>query len=110
MHWGQFPRNFPTIDKFNNGLATSIKIMNIHAKKYQNLSSLQRTLTKYIDDVAGFSGRSWGGASVRSRDITGRALDLVIPSAGSSGQMNILNDMVNYGTSQGVTVNIITFP
>lgn len=43
------PSNFPVIDKFENGLATSIKSMDLSAKTYQNIATMDRTLTVYID-------------------------------------------------------------
>ncbi|MRR31689.1 hypothetical protein EG834_15470, partial [bacterium] len=36
-------QNFPVIDRYNNGLATSIKSLDLGAKSYQNLTTLTRT-------------------------------------------------------------------
>src|SRR5271169_6768422 len=51
------PSNFPTIDRFENGVATSIKSLDLEAPTYQSVSTLSRTLTNYIDKVADFAGR-----------------------------------------------------
>jgi LysM repeat protein len=104
------PNNFPTIDRFNNGLATSIKSLDLDAASYQGTSTLNRMLTGYVDKVAGFQGRTWAGVRIRSQDVTGRALDLVIPHSGSAAQQAIISQSVKYGASRGVTVNVITFP
>jgi RHS repeat-associated protein len=104
------PGNFPVIDRFENGLATSIKSLDLNAATYQNASTLYRTLTGYIDSVAGFNGRTWAGVSIRSGDIAGRALNLAVPHTGSAVQQSVINQAIRYGASRGVTVNVIPFP
>lgn len=78
------PGNFPTIDRFENGIATSIKSLYVNAATYQNAATLNRTVTGYIDSVANFGGRSWAGVNIPVSSITGRALDLAVPGAGSA--------------------------
>lgn len=102
------PGNFPTIDKFISGTATSIKSLDLNAASYQNLTTLNRTLTKYIDSVAGFSGRTWAGASVSG--VSSRTLDLAVPDVGSWAQQAILSQANQYSGSMGVTLNVIIFP
>ena len=64
----------------------------------------------YVDSVAGFTGRTWGGVTVRGGDITGRALELAVPAGGgSAAQQAALQSAVQYGQSVGVTVRIIPF-
>ncbi len=104
------PGNFPVIDRFENGLATSIKSLDLNAATYQIAAALDRTITRYIDSVANFAGRSWAGVNVPGSAITGRALDLAIPSAGSAAQQSVIAQAVQYGASLGVTVNVIVFP
>ncbi|MDH2240277.1 hypothetical protein N5K27_28690, partial [Pigmentiphaga sp. GD03639] len=104
------PGNFPTIDRFENGLATSIKSLDLDAAAYQSATTLNRTLTGYVDKVADFQGRTWAGIRIRQQDITGRALDLAIPHRGSAEQQAIISQTVRYGASRGVAVNVIPFP
>jgi hypothetical protein len=104
------PGNFPVIDRFENGFATSIKSLDLDAAAYQSSTTLNRTLTGYVDKVAGFRGNTWANVRIRSQDIAGRALDLAIPHGGSAAQQAIINQSVKYGASRGVTVNVITFP
>jgi hypothetical protein len=40
-------QNFPVIDRFKNGLATSIKSLDLGAKSYQNLTTLPQTVEGY---------------------------------------------------------------
>lgn len=104
------PSNFPVIDRFVNGVATSIKSLDLGAKTYQSTAALTRTVRGYIDKVAGFSGRTWGGVTVNGADITGRALELAVPAGGgSAAQHAALQSAVQYGKSVGVTVYIVPF-
>ena len=104
------PSNFPVIDRFQNGMATSIKSLDLGAPTYQSTATLSRTLNGYIDKVASFQGRSWAGVNIRAQDISGRALDLAVPGRGSAAQQTIINQSVRYGASRGVTVNVIIYP
>jgi len=104
------PGNFPVIDRFANGIATSIKSLDLGAKTYQSLSTLSRTVTGYVDKVASFAGRTWGGASVKGAEIQGRALELAIPMGGGSpAQHAALQAVVKYAQSVGVRVTIVPF-
>ena len=52
--------NFPTIDAFYNGVATSIKTLDLGAKTYLKNNSVFNKLSGYIDDLARFDGAVWG--------------------------------------------------
>jgi hypothetical protein len=107
------PQNFPVIDIFDNGMATSIKSLNVGANSYQSTSTLSNTITGYINSVAGYNGtgpQGWAGVVIDSSQITGRSLDLVIPNAGSAAQQQAINQAVQYGLSKGVQVNVIIHP
>ena len=103
------PSNFPVIDKFLNGIATSIKSLDINAASYQNLSTLKNTLTGYVNSVANFltqpdAIQRWDGAVVKGADITGRTLELALPSLGNAGQQQVLQDVAQYAKSVGVNL------
>jgi RHS repeat-associated protein len=110
MFGHNLPGNFPVIDRFANGIATSIKSLNLNAKTYQSASRLSRTLTGYVNKVASFNGRTWAGVTVRSGDITGRALDLIVPGSGSPAQRAAIQQAIQYATSRGVSLNLIIYP
>ena len=98
--------NFPVIDKFLNGVATSIKSIDINAKSYQNGRVLYSTLKNYIDKVAKFKGQRWNGVTISEEDITKRALDVAIPKGASPSQVKVLQEATKYGKANGVQVNI----
>jgi contact-dependent growth inhibition (CDI) system restriction endonuclease-like protein len=71
--------NFPTIDKIPDGIATSIKSIDLNAATYQDGARLTYRLNKYVDDLIEFNGASLADDEVESSDIDGRALHLAIP-------------------------------
>jgi CDI toxin restriction endonuclease-like domain len=74
-----FPSNYPVIDKIPNGVATSVKSIDLHAATYQNEASLAYRLNKYVDDVRDFDGARWAGKNIRGTDIDGRAVQVIVP-------------------------------
>lgn len=104
------PSNFPTIDRFEKGIATSIKSMDLNASTYQSASAMSRTLKGYVDSVASFQGRNWAGVRIRAQDITARALELAVPHSGSAAQQAAIRQAAQYGASRGVSVHVIPFP
>jgi hypothetical protein len=71
--------NFPVIDRFVDGVATSIKSIDLNAPVYQNAARLTYRLNKYVDDLAEFKGASWGADVVRESQIVDRVLSLAVP-------------------------------
>lgn len=49
-------KNFPVIDRFQDGIATSIKSIDLNSATYQNPAKLTSVLTRYVDKVAEFKG------------------------------------------------------
>jgi len=58
--------NFPVIDDFTNGVATSIKSLDLTLSTYLKPSSLTRTLDNYAKKLANFQGKRWGGEIVEN--------------------------------------------
>ena len=54
--------NETSIDKYVNGVATSIKSVDLGAATYSNMAKLSSKITGYIDTLARFNGNiTWGG-------------------------------------------------
>lgn len=100
--------NFPVIDAFYKGVATSIKTLNLGAKSYGKGNAVFNQLSKYVDDLAGFNGRTWGGQTVKGGDITSRVLKVGIPKGATNAQIQQINNAVKYATEQGVKLNVKT--
>jgi hypothetical protein len=62
-----------------DGVATSIKSIDLNAPVYQNAARLTYRLNKYVDDLAEFKGASWGADVVRESQIVDRVLSLAVP-------------------------------
>src|SRR6185437_15336185 len=80
MLGANLPRTFPVIDKFANGLATSIKSLDLTAKSYQKAEALASKINGYVDKLADFNGAKLGGAEVKGSEITSRELQLAVPA------------------------------
>jgi hypothetical protein len=101
------PQNYPTIDRFENGIATSIKSVDLTDPTYLKVENLTRIGVGYVDKVAAFRGRRWAGVEIKAGDITGRGLDLAVPpGAATAEQQAALQRLVEYGRQRGVTVTI----
>ena len=106
-------QNFPTIDRFENGVATSIKSLDLTARSYQNIPKLARTVTGYINEMAVYQGQPspWGSTTILPNQISSRAVDLVIPATGATPeQLQVLQNLQQYasGLENPVVLNIIT--
>ena len=73
------PPTFKVIDAFSNGVATSIKSIDLTAATYQSAVRLTYRLNEYIDKLVLFDGGKLGAWRVKSEAITGRVLSLAIP-------------------------------
>ncbi len=109
----QLPFDFPTIDRFDNGVVTSIKTLNLSSQTYQRSSNLRSTIRGYIYKLAHYQGQpnEWRGIRILPHQINGdRILELVIPPIGSAAQKELLQMMQQEARQAGVILRIITFP
>jgi filamentous hemagglutinin len=104
------PDNFPTIDRFQDGVATSIKSMDLTTPSYANAEKITGMGRGYVDSVADFQGKKWGGVDIKPRDITARGLDLAVPAGATAAQQQALQSLITYGAQNGVTVRIVVVP
>jgi hypothetical protein len=105
------PDNFPVIDQFKGGIATSIKSIDLAAASYQNMDTLTNRLNRYVDLVAAFNGAEFGGSKVHAWQIVSRELKLVIPSRGASiVQRSAIAAAAARARRAGVRLAVIPFP
>jgi hypothetical protein len=81
---GSLPALFRTIDNFTDGVATSIKSIDLNAATYQDAARLTYRLNKYIDELGDYEGGSLLTTAVESPDISDRVLNLVVPKGAMS--------------------------
>lgn len=100
------PASFPVIDWFENGVAASIKSMNLEARAYAEMSKIFCKRSRYIDYVAALQGRRFAGINIRLDDMLAKGLDLAIPPGATPSQMKTLRNLVLYGLQKGVSLRI----
>jgi hypothetical protein len=102
------PPGFPVIDNFTDGVATSIKSIDLRAATYQDASRLAYRLQKYVNDASDFMGRTWANNEVRLSDIQGRALQLIVPKGSMSAtQRDTIEALRTWAKSKNHPVGII---
>lgn len=101
--------NFPVIDAFYKGVATSIKTLDIFAKTYAKdvtNSAVKKQLVQYIDDLANFNGRTWGGQTVKGSDIKERVLEIGIPKGATESVVKQIDEAIKYAQGLGIKMNV----
>ncbi|HMG79009.1 MAG TPA: hypothetical protein VK591_10010 [Xanthobacteraceae bacterium] len=76
---GSLPALFRTIDNFTDGVATSIKSIDLNAATYQDAVRLTYRLNEYIDKLGDYEGGFLSGTEVSLSAISSRVLNLVVP-------------------------------
>ena len=76
---GSLPQGFRIIDNFTNGIAASIKSIDLNAATYQDATRMTYRLTKYIGDLVDYEGGFFSNTEVELSEIKERVLNLVIP-------------------------------
>lgn len=98
--------NFPVIDAFFKGVATSIKTLDLGAKSYLKGNAVFNTLKGYINKLAKFEGAAWGDDVVRGSDIKSKVLELGIPRGATAEQIQQINRAVEYAAEKGIKLNV----
>jgi hypothetical protein len=81
---GSLPPLFRTIDNFIDGVATSIKSIDLNAATYQDAARLTYRLNQYVDDLGDYAGGRLLATIVRLPDISDRVLNLVVPKGATT--------------------------
>lgn len=98
-------RNYPVIDKFINGIATSFKTLDFKAKTYQNSKNIFNKIKSYIDKLSNFQGADKGGINTVGI-IEKKVLDIAVPKGATKEQVEMIQKAVSYGKSKNIEVKI----
>jgi hypothetical protein len=82
--------NFPVIDKIPDGVATSIKSIDLNAATYQDAARLTYRLQQYVNAVAEFVGGRMGNDVISFSNIEDRALSLAVPKGMTAAQRDTI--------------------
>ncbi len=105
---GELPSNYPTIDRFWNGIATSWKSVDLRAGTYQDPARLMSRLNSYVDKLDDFDGAMWGGRRILSREINGKSLNVVVPKGSmTSTQRSVFDAVRSHARQLGLEFNFI---
>jgi hypothetical protein len=88
------PPNTQGIDSIPNGVATSIKSIDLNAATYQDSGRLSARLNKYVDGLAEYEGGAWGERRILPEEINGRILSLAIPKGSMTEEQRIVIEAV----------------
>jgi hypothetical protein len=100
--------NFPVIDKIPDGIATSIKSIDLNAATYQNAAGLTGRLAKYVNEVSEFVGDRLGNDVVEFSDIKGRSLSLAVPKGSiTETQKAVIENVRRWARTLNNPVDII---
>jgi hypothetical protein len=105
-------QNFPAVDKFIDGIITSLKSIDLKAATYQDQARLANRINTYISDLVDFDGAEWGGDEIKSSAIRGRALNLIVPKGSITSEQREVIDAIRAREkmmNNGVDVIIIEF-
>jgi RHS repeat-associated protein len=82
--------NFPVIDDFFQGVATSIKSLDLTAATYQSDSAIFSQLSSAADALANFTTKKFAGAVVNSANITERVLIVAFEDGAATVQQELV--------------------
>ena len=104
------PFGFKTIDNFSNGLATSIKSIDLRGATYQDTQRLFGRISRHVDDLADFDGGELGDIFIESSNITARTLKLATPKVDVTlAQRVAIDAATDYAKSRGITLLLVPF-
>ncbi len=107
MLGGNLPKNYPVIDKFKKGVATSIKSLDLTEKSYQNMPTFKSTLKRYVNKLSNFEGANWGGVKIQKKQIKSKQLDIAFQKSKiTNDQLKIVEDIKKYAKGKNIQVNI----
>jgi hypothetical protein len=105
---GNLPTNFPVIDRLSNGVATSIKSIDLTAKSYGKNGALLSTLKGYVNNLSKFSGATYGGTTIQEGiDFTSKSIEVAIqPGKASLSQWEQIANSMKYAKDNGVQFDL----
>jgi hypothetical protein len=106
---GNLPPGFRVIDRFNNGVATSIKSVDLKAPTYQNLQLLTNKLDGFVDDVKAWQGcpRPYAGVDIQPNLVLSKQVQVAVPQgAMTPAQQSVFSAAVQRAQNFGIKLII----
>jgi RHS repeat-associated protein len=104
MLGGDLPNGFPIIDKVKDGVATSIKSIDVTLSSYNKGNGLLNTLNGYINKLSDFTKGSRGGVTFEQGvDFTSKSLEVAIqPGKASLAQWEQISQAMKNAKNAGI--------
>lgn len=110
---GNLPHSFPVISSWKNGIATSIKSIDLTAPTYSSEEALFDKISEHINDLSEFHGtdQPWGKDQIviDNNEIISRVLVIVIPCNSDPSIVSQLESYKDYAETKGVVLKIETY-
>ena len=106
---GNLPKNFPVIDKWLRGVATSIKSIDPRMVTYQQIPKFRSTLNAYVKKLDLWQGQTqpWGGVAVPPSAVQQKVLEIVVPRGSlTPAHQAVIDDLVRNAQQNGIIVKI----
>ncbi len=105
---GNLPKNFPVIDKLVDGVATSIKSVDLTAKSYNEGNGLLSTLKGYVNKLDNFTTATREGVTATEGvNFTSKSLRVAIePGKASLQQWEQISEAIKYAKDKGINFNL----
>jgi hypothetical protein len=87
---GSLPPLFRTIDNFAEGIATSLKSIDLNAVTYQDAARLTYRLNQYINKLSDYDGGSLLNKTILPGETKDRVLSLIVPKAAMTKEQLIV--------------------
>lgn len=102
--------NFPVIDSFANGVATSIKSVDLNSTIYQDAARLTSRINRYVDQLAKFGGDELGNRTIEPDEIAQRVLKIAVPKGNLSRvQRSVIEAARSRAREHGVILMTVPF-
>ncbi len=111
MYGANLPDNFPVINSFEHGQASSITSIDLTNNSYiGNNENISSRVTEEIQDLASFNGgtlHSQGSTyTITNNSIQTRELIVVIPTNSNQNDIDTIVGLQDYASQQGVSLRI----
>jgi RHS repeat-associated protein len=106
-----FSKNFKTFDNFEDGVATSVKTLDLGAPTYLDRpSAITSKLNGYTNKIAGFTEASGGDFTLRASMIDTKELGVLTIGTPNAAQSSALRLAQQYAESNGVKFTLKSAP
>jgi len=101
------PYGFSTFDDFRNGVATSIKSIDLALPSYTKSGGILSQIKKYINSAANFESYTKSGFTLTAADITERVVQVAIrPGSATIDQWLEISKAFKYAKDNSVRLTI----